>query len=118
MLITLYYSVCHLQVISYCQCKSHKDVHRFEKISNIIKQFKLSCRLANVSLLKTKEKISCLLLMQFILEIVEQFADTLNVNEAEQHCCKMKIMLKQKGIFSSWNFFGAYADVVIIITSC
>ena len=103
MLITLYYSVCHLQVISYCQRKSHKDVHRFEKISNIIKQFKLSCRLANVSLLKTKEKISCLLLMQFILEIVEQFADTLHVYEAEQNCCKMKVMLKQKGIFSSWG---------------
>ncbi|KAK2573419.1 Ras-related GTP-binding protein A, partial [Acropora cervicornis] len=31
------------EVISYCQRKSHKDVHRFEKISNIIKQFKLSC---------------------------------------------------------------------------
>lgn len=30
-------------VISYCQRKQHKDVHRFEKISNIIKQFKLSC---------------------------------------------------------------------------
>lgn len=30
-------------VISYCQRKPHKDIHRFEKISNIIKQFKLSC---------------------------------------------------------------------------
>lgn len=30
-------------VISYVQLKKHKDVHRFEKISNIIKQFKLSC---------------------------------------------------------------------------
>jgi len=30
-------------VISNCQRKSHKDVHRFEKVSNIIKQFKLSC---------------------------------------------------------------------------
>jgi len=30
-------------VISHCQLKTHKDVHRFEKISNIIKQFKLSC---------------------------------------------------------------------------
>ncbi|XP_071949653.1 ras-related GTP-binding protein A isoform X1 [Antedon mediterranea] len=30
-------------VISHCQRKPHKDVHRFEKISNIIKQFKLSC---------------------------------------------------------------------------
>lgn len=30
-------------VISQCQRKTHKDVHRFEKISNIIKQFKLSC---------------------------------------------------------------------------
>lgn len=30
-------------VISHCQRKEHRDVHRFEKISNIIKQFKLSC---------------------------------------------------------------------------
>lgn len=30
-------------VISHCQRKNHKDVHRFEKVSNIIKQFKLSC---------------------------------------------------------------------------
>jgi len=30
-------------VISYCQRKPHRDVHRFEKVSNIIKQFKLSC---------------------------------------------------------------------------
>eukprot|EP01088_Endostelium_zonatum_P014055 TRINITY_DN2933_c0_g1_i1.p1 TRINITY_DN2933_c0_g1~~TRINITY_DN2933_c0_g1_i1.p1 ORF type:complete len:304 (-),score=58.13 TRINITY_DN2933_c0_g1_i1:111-1022(-) len=30
-------------VISHAQTKEHKDVQRFEKISNIIKQFKLSC---------------------------------------------------------------------------
>lgn len=30
-------------VISHCERKQHKDIHRFEKISNIIKQFKLSC---------------------------------------------------------------------------
>jgi len=30
-------------VISYTTRKEHGDVHRFEKISNIIKQFKLSC---------------------------------------------------------------------------
>lgn len=34
------------QVISHYQCKEQRDVHRFEKISNIIKQFKLSCRWA------------------------------------------------------------------------
>ena len=33
-------------VISHCQRRYHRDVHRFEKVSNIIKQFKLSCRLA------------------------------------------------------------------------
>ncbi|ETE69680.1 Ras-related GTP-binding protein B [Ophiophagus hannah] len=32
-----------LAVISHYQCKEQRDVHRFEKISNIIKQFKLSC---------------------------------------------------------------------------
>lgn len=31
-------------VISHCQRRYHRDVHRFEKVSNIIKQFKLSCR--------------------------------------------------------------------------
>jgi hypothetical protein len=31
-------------VISHSTRTSHRDTHRFEKISNIIKQFKLSCR--------------------------------------------------------------------------
>jgi Ras-related GTP-binding protein A/B len=30
-------------VISHAQVHEHGDVHRFEKISNIVKQFKLSC---------------------------------------------------------------------------
>ncbi|KAG9341698.1 hypothetical protein JZ751_018762 [Albula glossodonta] len=30
-------------VISHYQCREQRDAHRFEKISNIIKQFKLSC---------------------------------------------------------------------------
>ena len=30
-------------MISYSERRHHRDVHRFEKISNIIKQFKLSC---------------------------------------------------------------------------
>ena len=33
-----------LQVIASALRKEHSDPHRFEKISNIIKQFKLSCR--------------------------------------------------------------------------
>lgn len=31
-------------VVSHCLKKEHQDLQRFEKISNIIKQFKLSCR--------------------------------------------------------------------------
>ncbi|KAF4521489.1 hypothetical protein B566_EDAN001787 [Ephemera danica] len=31
-------------VISHCERRTHRDIHRFEKVSNIIKQFKLSCR--------------------------------------------------------------------------
>ncbi|XP_064456634.1 ras-related GTP-binding protein A-like [Ornithodoros turicata] len=30
-------------IISHCQRQEHHDAHRFEKVSNIIKQFKLSC---------------------------------------------------------------------------
>ena len=30
-------------VIAHAEKNTHRDVHRFEKISNIIKQFKLSC---------------------------------------------------------------------------
>eukprot|EP00274_Cyanoptyche_gloeocystis_P007420 CAMPEP_0196655026 /NCGR_PEP_ID=MMETSP1086-20130531/4785_1 /TAXON_ID=77921 /ORGANISM="Cyanoptyche gloeocystis , Strain SAG4.97" /LENGTH=305 /DNA_ID=CAMNT_0041987117 /DNA_START=23 /DNA_END=940 /DNA_ORIENTATION=- len=36
-------------VISNATRKDHKDVHRFEKISNIIKQFKLSCSKAQAA---------------------------------------------------------------------
>ena len=36
-------------VISNFDAKKHEDVHRFEKISNIIKQFKLSCIKTNFS---------------------------------------------------------------------
>ena len=35
--------ISHCSVISHAQRNQHRDVHRFEKISNIIKQFKLSC---------------------------------------------------------------------------
>ncbi|UYV82202.1 RRAGB [Cordylochernes scorpioides] len=31
------------QMISHSKRKDHRDIHRFEKVSNIIKQFKLSC---------------------------------------------------------------------------
>lgn len=31
-------------VISHTERRPHRDPHRFEKVSNIIKQFKLSCR--------------------------------------------------------------------------
>ncbi|CAD6195258.1 unnamed protein product [Caenorhabditis auriculariae] len=31
-------------VIAHAETREHKDSHRFEKVSNIIKQFKLSCR--------------------------------------------------------------------------
>lgn len=44
--ISLIYFVLTSQVISHYQCKEQRDAHRFEKISNIIKQFKLSCRWA------------------------------------------------------------------------
>ena len=33
-------------VIAHATLAEHADIHRFEKISNIIKQFKLSCRKA------------------------------------------------------------------------
>ena len=39
----LYNNSIYLSVISHAQRNQHRDVHRFEKISNIIKQFKLSC---------------------------------------------------------------------------
>jgi len=32
-----------MQVIAHSVRRPHSDVHRFEKISNIVKQFKLSC---------------------------------------------------------------------------
>jgi Ras-related GTP-binding protein A/B len=42
-------------VISHSERRSHKDIHRFEKVSNIIKQFKLSCRYTNKRILARKK---------------------------------------------------------------
>ena len=48
-------------VIAHHDAKNHTDVHRFEKISNIIKQFKLSCIKTNYkfdSMIVKNEKFS------------------------------------------------------------
>lgn len=47
-------------VIAYCASKKHRDDHRFEKISNIIKQFKLGCRFALFFLKKKKSPVEVL----------------------------------------------------------
>lgn len=36
--------IMYIQVIAHSVRRGHGDAHRFEKISNIVKQFKLSCR--------------------------------------------------------------------------
>ena len=38
-----------VQVIAHSVRRQHSDIHRFEKISNIVKQFKLSCRCVHCS---------------------------------------------------------------------
>lgn len=51
-------------VISHFDAKNHEDVHRFEKISNIIKQFKLSCIKTNykfVSMVVRNEKFNAMI---------------------------------------------------------
>ena len=51
-------------VISHYDAKNHEDVHRFEKISNIIKQFKLSCIKTNykfVSMVVRNEKFNAMI---------------------------------------------------------
>lgn len=50
-------------VISAAQTKQHLDIHRFEKISNIVKQFKLSCRLVHA----TEQNVTILLRQTFRL---------------------------------------------------
>jgi Ras-related GTP-binding protein A/B len=51
-------------VISHYDAAKHEDVHRFEKISNIIKQFKLSCIKTNYkfqSMVVRNEKFSAMI---------------------------------------------------------
>jgi Ras-related GTP-binding protein A/B len=45
-------------VISHASAKSHSDVHRFEKISNIVKQFKLSCQNSHAQFFSLETKNS------------------------------------------------------------
>lgn len=51
--------ICSVQVISHYQCKEQRDAHRFEKISNIIKQFKLSCRWLGLSVFHMSNWTQC-----------------------------------------------------------
>lgn len=46
-------------VISHCQLRPHKDAHRFEKVSNIIKQFKLSCSKLGAKFQSMEVRNSC-----------------------------------------------------------
>ena len=51
-------------MISHYDAANHEDVHRFEKISNIIKQFKLSCIKTNykfLSMVVKNEKFTALI---------------------------------------------------------
>lgn len=51
-------------VISHFDACDHEDIHRFEKISNIIKQFKLSCIKTNytfLSMVVKNEKFTALI---------------------------------------------------------
>ena len=43
-------------VIAQAQMNPHSEIHRFEKVSNIIKQFKLSCR-SNAKANETNAKL-------------------------------------------------------------
>lgn len=53
-------------VISHCERKQHRDIHRFEKVSNIIKQFKLSCRYVNNHILSKQSYCFFLIYCLFI----------------------------------------------------
>lgn len=46
-------------VISHCQRRPHKDANRFEKVSNIIKQFKLSCSKLGAKFQSMEVRNSC-----------------------------------------------------------
>ena len=48
-----------LQVIAHSVRRPHSDVHRFEKISNIVKQFKLSCSKLQAQFQSMEVRNSC-----------------------------------------------------------
>jgi Ras-related GTP-binding protein A/B len=84
-------------VISHHDAKQHEDVHRFEKISNIIKQFKLSCIKTNFqfqSMVVRNQKFTAFIdeftSSTYIMVIVsdpdiEQEAIALNIKASKEH---------------------------------
>lgn len=84
-------------VISHHDLKKHDDVHRFEKISNIIKQFKLSCIKTNFqfqSMVVRNQKFTAFIdeftTSTYIMVIVsdpdiEQEAIALNIKATREH---------------------------------
>jgi Ras-related GTP-binding protein A/B len=84
-------------VISHYDAANHEDIHRFEKISNIIKQFKLSCIKTNyafVSMVVKNEKFTAIIdeftSSTYIMVIVsdpniEQEAVTMNIKASREY---------------------------------
>lgn len=84
-------------VISHYDRVNHEDVHRFEKISNIIKQFKLSCIKTHFSfkdMVVKNEKFTAIIdeftSSTYIMVIsrdptIEQEAVSLNIKAARQY---------------------------------
>ena len=51
-------------IIAHAQRAEHRDIHRFEKISNIIKQFKLSCIKLAAQFTVSKQRLLALYLLR------------------------------------------------------
>ncbi|GFO08769.1 ras-related GTP-binding protein a [Plakobranchus ocellatus] len=98
-------------VISYTERIQHRDVHRFEKISNIIKQFKLSCskigasfesmEVRNSSFAAFIETFTSNMVVMVVMSdtSIPSAATQLNIKSARKHFEKLEIpMGPQRGM--------------------
>ncbi|VDN51293.1 unnamed protein product [Dracunculus medinensis] len=88
-------------VIAQAQIVSHSDIHRFEKVSNIIKQFKLSCsklgsQFESISIRNSNfsafvDSFTCNTFIMVVLSDTTSATTLMNIRNAKKHFEKLEV---------------------------
>ena len=102
-------------VISNAVLRPHSDVHRFEKVSNIIKQFKLSCGKAQSQFqgMQVQNSRFTAYIDQFTVNTYIMVRRVLELNSMRMACYLLCFMSRRDTVFVR-NCLISYFSIVLI----